>query len=44
MTNEVIETAKQEMEATAAAFKKDLAHVRTGRATTHLLDGLFVEY
>jgi ribosome recycling factor len=44
MTNEVIETAKQEMEATAAAFKKDLTHVRTGRATTHLLDGLFVEY
>jgi ribosome recycling factor len=44
MTNEIIETAKQEMEATAAAFKKDLTHVRTGRATTHLLDGLFVEY
>ena len=44
MTNEVIETAKQEMEATAAAFKKDLGHVRTGRANTHLLDGLHVEY
>ncbi len=44
MTNEVIETAKQEMEATVAAFKKDLSHVRTGRASTQLLDGLFVEY
>ncbi len=44
MTNEIIETAKQEMEATVAAFKKDLGHVRTGRASTHLLDGLFVEY
>jgi len=44
MTNEVIDTAKQEMEATVAAFKKDLGHVRTGRASVHLLDGLFVEY
>ena len=44
MTNEVIDTAKQEMEATLGALKKDLGHVRTGRATTHLLDGLMVEY
>ena len=44
MTNEVIDTAKGEMEATILAFKKDLSHVRTGRATTQLLDGLFVEY
>jgi ribosome recycling factor len=44
MTNEVIDTAKQEMEATLGALKKDLGHVRTGRATTHLLDGLTVEY
>jgi ribosome recycling factor len=44
MTNEVIETAKQEMEGTVAALRKDLGHVRTGRASTHLLDGLFVEY
>lgn len=44
MTNEVIDTAKQEMEATIGALKKDLGHVRTGRANAHLLDGLFVEY
>ena len=44
MTNEVIDTAKGEMEATLGALKKDLGHVRTGRASTHLLDGLFVEY
>ncbi len=44
MTNEVLETAKQEMEATIAALKKDLGHVRTGRASTHLLDGLMVDY
>jgi ribosome recycling factor len=43
-TTEVIDTAKGEMEATILAFKKDLSHVRTGRATTQLLDGLFVEY
>ena len=42
--NEVLDTAKGEMEATILAFKKDLSHVRTGRATTQLLDGLFVEY
>jgi ribosome recycling factor len=44
MTNEVLDTAKQEMEATIGAFKKDLSHVRTGRASTHLLDGLMVDY
>jgi ribosome recycling factor len=44
MTNEVLDTAKGEMEATLGALKKDLSHVRTGRASTHLLDGLFVEY
>jgi ribosome recycling factor len=44
MTNEVIDTAKKEMEDTLGALKKDLGHVRTGRATTHLLDGLMVEY
>src|SRR5262249_7226580 len=42
--NEVIDTAKGEMESTILAFKKDLSHVRTGRATTQLLYGLFVEY
>jgi ribosome recycling factor len=44
MTNEVLDTAKGEMESTILAFKKDLSHVRTGRATTQLLDGIFVEY
>jgi ribosome recycling factor len=44
MTNEVLDAAKGEMEATLGALKKDLGHVRTGRASTHLLDGLFVEY
>lgn len=44
MTNEVIDGLRKEMDATAAAFKKELAHVRTGRASTQLLDGIMVEY
>jgi ribosome recycling factor len=44
MTNEVLESCKQEMERTVAAFKKELSHVRTGRANTALLDSIMVEY
>ncbi|HXJ35070.1 MAG TPA: ribosome recycling factor [Candidatus Eisenbacteria bacterium] len=44
MTNEVIDATKKEMDATVAAFKKELGHVRTGRATTQLLDGIMVDY
>ncbi len=44
MTDEVINTCKQDMEKTVAALKKDLSHVRTGRATTALLDGILVDY
>jgi len=44
MTNEVLDFTKHEMETTLAAFKKELGHVRTGRATTQLLDGILVEY
>ena len=44
MTEEVLETARQEMDKTLAALKKDLGHVRTGRASTALLDGLTVDY
>ena len=44
MTDEVIDSAKQEMEKTVTAFKKDLSHVRTGRASTALLDGILIDY
>ena len=44
MTNEVIESCKQEMDKTVSALKKDLSHVRTGRASTALLDGILVDY
>ena len=44
MTDEVIDSGKQEMEKTLSALKKDLSHVRTGRASTALLDGILVDY
>jgi ribosome recycling factor len=44
MTDEVLGTAKAEMEQTIAAFKKELSHVRTGRANIALLDGIMVDY
>ena len=44
MTDDVIKNCKQEMDATVRAFQKELSHVRTGRASTALLDGIHVEY
>jgi ribosome recycling factor len=44
MTDDVLASCKQEMEQTITAFKKELSHVRTGRANTALLDGIMVEY
>ena len=44
MTNEVLESTKQDMEKTLAALRKDLSHVRTGRASTALLEGITVDY
>jgi ribosome recycling factor len=40
----IIDDCKQEMEQTVGAFKRDLARLRTARATTALLDGIVVEY
>jgi ribosome recycling factor len=40
----VIDDCKLEMEQTIGAFKRDLARLRTSRATTALLDGIIVEY
>lgn len=44
MTNEVLDSCKQEMDRTVGAFKKELSHVRTGRANTALLDSIMIEY
>lgn len=44
MTGEVLESSKADMEKTLGAFKKDLSHVRTGRASTAILEGITVDY
>ena len=44
MSQEVIEECKKEMEKATASLRKDLSRVRTGRASTGLLEGLTVEY
>lgn len=44
MTEDVIASCKDEMTRTVESFRKELSHVRTGRASTSLLDGILVEY
>lgn len=40
----IIDDCKNEMEQTLVAFKRELARLRTARATPALLDGIIVEY
>jgi ribosome recycling factor len=42
--SEVLEDLKKEMEKTLAAFRRELARTRTGRASTALLEGIQAEY
>jgi len=42
--NEVIKEAKEKMDKTIEAFRQEIAKVRTGKATTALLDGIKVDY
>ena len=44
MTDELIQELRKDMERTAGALRKDLSRTRTGRASTALLEGIFVEY
>jgi ribosome recycling factor len=44
MQGEVIELARSEMEKTVEAFRHELTKVRTGRASTGLVEGLQVNY
>jgi ribosome recycling factor len=44
MQGEVIELARAEMEKTVEAFRHELTRVRTGRASTGLVEGLQVNY
>ena len=41
---EVLDSSRKDMEKTIAAFRKELSHVRTGRASTALLEGITVDY
>lgn len=41
---EVLDDLKKEMEKTVAAFRRDLSRIRTGRASTALLEGIHPEY
>lgn len=42
--HEALETAKTKMDKTIAALKRDLSHIRAGRANPQLLDGITVDY
>jgi ribosome recycling factor len=42
--DEVLQDLRREIDDTAAKLKKEFARVRTGRASTGLLDGIMVEY
>lgn len=42
--HEALDNAKVKMEKTIAVFKKDLTHIRAGRANPQLLDGITVDY
>ncbi|HTW87230.1 MAG TPA: ribosome recycling factor, partial [Candidatus Binataceae bacterium] len=42
--DDIIELAHEEMEQALGAFKHELSRVRTGRASTALLEGLHVNY
>jgi len=44
MSDEVLELARQEMDGAVNAFRHELSRVRTGRASTGLLEGLQVNY
>jgi ribosome recycling factor len=44
MSAEVVELARSEMDAAVNAFRHELSRVRTGRASTALLENLYVNY
>lgn len=44
VNNDTLNTAKTKMEKTIAVFRKELTHIRAGRANPQLLDGIMVDY
>lgn len=44
MMNPIVKDAREKMDKTIEAFRHEIAKIRTGKATTALLDGIKVEY
>lgn len=44
MTKQIFSTAEEKMKKTVEALQRELSSIRTGKATTSLLDGIKVEY
>ncbi len=44
MAQEILDEARTDMEKVVEAFRKRLSHIRTGRASVSLLDGIRVDY
>ena len=44
MIDEMLFECEEKMEKVVEAFKREMLHIRTGRATPNLLDGIKVEY
>jgi ribosome recycling factor len=44
MVQDILRDLEQDLERTVTTFRKDLARVRTGRASPALLEGVLVEY
>jgi ribosome recycling factor len=44
INNQVIKDARQRMDKTVEAFRNEITKIRTGKATTALLDGIKVDY
>ena len=42
--HEALNRAKEKMDKTISVFKRELAHIRAGRANPQLLDGVTVDY
>ena len=42
--HEALNTAKEKMDKTISVFKRELSHIRAGRANPQLLDGIMVDY
>jgi ribosome recycling factor len=42
--HEALDSSKTKMEKTIASLKKELSHIRAGRANPQLLDGIMVDY